>query len=387
MSPIRSKPDPQPATAPSADAGSEAVSRDPDVDARVAAPLLAWYDRHARTLPWRISPADRAAGAQPDPYLVWLSEIMLQQTTVQAVKPYFETFSRRWPTVGDLAAADAGDVMKAWAGLGYYSRARNLTKCAAVVAGDHGGRFPRTEKELRALPGIGPYTAAAIAAIAYDLPAAVVDGNIERVFTRLHGIATPLPLAKSEVRGHVADATPQARPGDFAQALMDLGATICTPRRPACALCPLENLCTARASGRQEAYPVRPARKIKPVRRGAAFVAEREDGAVLLVKRGDKGLLGGMTGLPSSDWSVRSDGATGPGAAPFAAAWRDKGVVSHTFTHFELRLEVFHAVVAGETDHSGWWSARDLVAGEALPTVMKKALAAALPDLFRQAAD
>jgi A/G-specific adenine glycosylase len=348
----------------------------------IAPPLLAWYDRHARILPWRVSPKDREHGVVADPYRVWLSEIMLQQTTVQAVKSYFDVFVTRWPTVNDLAAAETGDVMKAWAGLGYYSRARNLKKCADQVADELGGVFPQTEEGLRALPGIGPYTAAAIAAIAFDVPAAVVDGNIERVFTRLFEIETPLPSAKSEIRDLVANATPADRPGDFAQGLMDLGATICTPKRPACALCPLTEGCEARKSGRQEQFPVKPAKKAKPVRKGAAFVAERGDGAVLLVKRPDKGLLGGMTGLPTSNWTVRADGQTGIGAAPFEAQWRQTGTISHVFTHFELRLEVFHAVVTGKTDHPGWWSARDSLAGEALPTVMKKALASAFPDRF-----
>ncbi|KJS16598.1 MAG: adenine glycosylase [Hoeflea sp. BRH_c9] len=350
----------------------------------LAAILLGWYDRHARSLPWRVSPAERAHGVVADPYRVWLSEIMLQQTTVQAVKPYFAAFAKRWPGVTDLAAADTEDVMKAWAGLGYYSRARNLKRCADVVAKDHGGRFPGSEDGLRALPGIGPYTAAAIAAIAFDQPAAVVDGNIERVFTRLFEIETPLPSAKTEIRAAVARATPDLRPGDFAQALMDLGATICTPKRPACTLCPLSDLCQARCSGRQELFPVKPAKKEKPVRLGAAFVAERGDGAVLLVKRPDTGLLGGMTGVPTTNWTVRADGATGATSAPFAANWHGKGVITHVFTHFELRLEVFHAVVTLAPDHQGWWSSPDSLTGEALPTVMKKVLRAAFPALFRK---
>jgi A/G-specific adenine glycosylase len=349
-----------------------------------APPLLAWYDRHARDLPWRVSPDDRAHGVVADPYRVWLSEIMLQQTTVQAVKPYFAAFVSRWPTVADLAAAETEDVMKAWAGLGYYSRARNLKRCADVVVRDHDGRLPDTEEGLLTLPGIGPYTAAAIAAIAFDRPAAVVDGNIERVFTRLFEIETPLPSAKREIRDLVAGATPVDRPGDFAQALMDLGATICTPRRPACALCPLTEKCAARKSGRQEQFPVKLPKKAKPVRLGAAFVAERGDGAVLLVKRPDKGLLGGMTGVPTTNWTVRADGETGVKSAPFEAKWRSKGVISHVFTHFELRLEVFHAVVTAIPDHQGWWSDSDSLPGEALPTVMKKALNAAYPALFRK---
>ena len=354
----------------------------PDPD--LAALLLAWYDRHARTLPWRVSPADRAQGIVNDPYRVWLSEIMLQQTTVQAVKPYFANFATRWPGVTDLAAAETEDVMKAWAGLGYYSRARNLKRCADEVAADHGGRFPDTEEGLRALPGIGPYTAAAIAAIAFDRKAAVVDGNIERVFTRLYEIETPLPSAKTEIRSAVLAVTPEERPGDFAQGLMDLGATICTPKRPACALCPFNATCLAFRSGRQEQFPVKPRKKEKPVRLGAAFVAERGDGAVLLVKRPDTGLLGGMSGVPTTNWTVRADGATGAKSAPFAADWRSKGVITHVFTHFELRLEVFHAVVTGAPDHEGWWSGRDSLPGEALPTVMKKALRAAFPTLFRK---
>ncbi|MBU4527760.1 MAG: A/G-specific adenine glycosylase [Hoeflea sp.] len=353
-------------------------------DPEFAARLLAWYDRHARSLPWRVSPSDRLNGMVADPYRVWLSEIMLQQTTVQAVKPYFASFARRWPSVNDLAAADTEDVMKAWAGLGYYSRARNLKRCADVVAADHGGRFPDTEEGLRALPGIGPYTAAAIAAIAFDRRAAVVDGNIERVFTRLFEIDTPLPSAKNEIRAAVHEVTPAERPGDFAQALMDLGATICTPKRPACVLCPLNEGCLARLSGRQEQFPVKPMKKEKPVRLGAAFVAERSDGAVLLVKRPETGLLGGMTGVPSTNWTVRADGATGARSAPFEADWRSKGVITHVFTHFELRLEIFHAVVTGAPDHEGWWSDSDSLPGEALPTVMKKALRAAFPALFRK---
>lgn len=350
----------------------------------IATPLLAWYDRHARALPWRISPADRMHGVVADPYRIWLSEIMLQQTTVQAVKSYFALFVDRWPSVEDLAAADTEDVMKAWAGLGYYSRARNLKKCADVVVRDHDGRFPETEEGLLTLPGIGPYTAAAIAAIAFDRPAAVVDGNIERVFTRLFEIATPLPAAKAEIRSIVGDATPADRPGDFAQAVMDLGATICTPKRPACALCPIDDLCQARRSGNQEQFPVKLPKKTKPVRLGAAFVAERGDGAVLLVKRPDKGLLGGMSGVPTTNWTVRADGETGAEAAPFAANWQSKGVISHVFTHFELRLEVFHAVVTLAPDHDGWWSDGDSLPGEALPTVMKKALSAAFPALFKK---
>ncbi|PWW01899.1 A/G-specific DNA-adenine glycosylase [Hoeflea marina] len=349
---------------------------------RIAAPLLDWYDRHHRSLPWRVSPPDRAHGVVNDPYRVWLSEIMLQQTTVPAVMAYFESFVRQWPTVAALAAAPTEEVMKAWAGLGYYSRARNLKACAEAIVRDHGGRFPDSEAGLRALPGIGPYTAAAIAAIAFDRPAAVVDGNIERVFTRLFEIATPLPAAKPDIRRHVADATPVTRPGDFAQGLMDLGTAICTPRRPACVLCPLATGCAARKSGRQEEFPVKAPKKAKPVRRGAAFIAVDADGGVLLVRRPDKGMLGGMSGVPTSNWTVRGDGETGVEAAPFPAEWTPAGTVSHVFTHFELRLDVFHADVAHRGNHPGWWSSPAEIGGEALPTLMKKAIAAALPGAF-----
>ncbi|MCR4269448.1 A/G-specific adenine glycosylase, partial [Nitratireductor sp. ZSWI3] len=252
--------------------------------ANFSAPLLAWYDRHHRHLPWRTPPAETLHGVLADPYRVWLSEIMLQQTTVGAVKRYYEAFLAAWPTVHALAAADTEDVMRAWAGLGYYSRARNLKKCAETVANDHGGRFPDSEAALKALPGVGDYTAAAIAAIAFNLPAAVVDGNVERVVTRRLAIETPLPEAKPLVRDFVAAALPADRPGDFAQAMMDLGATICTPRRPACVLCPVATGCLARQEGTAETFPRKAPKADKPLRRGAAFVAVRGDGAVLLRK-------------------------------------------------------------------------------------------------------
>ena len=352
----------------------------------IAAPLLAWYDRHHRRLPWRVGPADARAGRRADPYRVWLSEIMLQQTTVQAVKPYFEAFTARWPTVEALAAAPADDIMKAWAGLGYYSRARNLKKCAEVVAEQHGGRFPDEVDGLKALPGIGDYTAAAIAAIAFTRPAAVVDGNVERVMTRLAAIATPLPAAKPAIRAMVQALLPADRPGDFAQATMDLGATICTPKRPACPLCPINDDCAAFRAGTQDEFPVKAPKAAKPVRQGAAFVAENRHGAVLLRKRAEKGLLGGMSEPPTSAWTARVDGAAGTGAAPFAAEWRAAGMVTHVFTHFELRLAVFHARIDGEAPAGAWWSARAELAGEALPTVMKKAIETAIPGATRKPA-
>ena len=345
--------------------------------------LLAWYDRHHRRLPWRVSPTDRAAGEIADPYRVWLSEIMLQQTTVAAVKSYFEAFTTRWPAVADLAAADETEVMKAWAGLGYYSRARNLLACARAVVADHGGRFPADEAALRALPGIGPYTAAAITAIAFDRPATVVDGNVERVVARLFAVEAAMPAAKPELRRLAATLTPATRPGDFAQATMDLGATVCTPKKPACALCPWCAGCAARALGAPEDFPRRAARATRPTRTGTAFVAVRADGAVLLRRRPPKGLLGGMSEPPGSPWrDLRPTDPVGdPDAVPpVAARWlRMPGEVEHTFTHFHLRLVVMRGDVAASTPAPAghWWSPAGEVAGEALPTVFRKALATA----------
>lgn len=345
--------------------------------------LLDWYDRHARRLPWRVAPEDRKLGEVPDPYRVWLSEIMLQQTTVAAVKDYFQRFCQLWPTVEDLAHAPEEDVMKAWAGLGYYSRARNLKKCAETVAAEHGGRFPETEEALQKLPGIGPYTAAAIATIAFDRHAAVVDGNVERVLSRLYHIEVPLPDAKPEIRKRMGALTPEERPGDFAQAVMDLGATICTPKKPACGLCPWREICAVQSSEIADTLPRKAPKKQKPIRFGAAFVAvDQASGAVLLQRRPPKGLLGGMTEVPGSEWSENFDPDTALQHAPFPADWQRRIIeVKHTFTHFHLRLAVFRAdldpeVVAHAPSH--WWSAPKSLADEALPTVMRKALAAAL---------
>ncbi|GKY86320.1 A/G-specific adenine glycosylase [Sinisalibacter aestuarii] len=300
----------------------------------MAEELLGWYDRHARVLPWRVNPAQRAAGILPDPYAVWLSEIMLQQTTVAAVRDYFTRFMALWPDVAALAAADDARVMGEWAGLGYYARARNLLKCARVVAGELGGVFPDSAEGLRALPGIGPYTAGAIAAIAFDRPEPVVDGNVERVMARLFRIETPLPRAKPEMRDKAAAMTPATRPGDYAQAVMDLGATICTPKSPACGICPWREPCQARAAGIAADLPAREAKKPKPVRLGIAYVGRREDGAWLLETRPESGLLGGMLGWPGGVW-----GDTAEDLPPVAANWRDPGEeVRHTFTHFHLRL-------------------------------------------------
>lgn len=337
--------------------------------------LLAWYDRHRRRLPWRAEAGERA-----DPYRVWLSEIMLQQTTVRAVGPYFEKFLSRWPDVTALGRASLDDVLRMWAGLGYYSRARNLHACAVAVLSDHGGAFPDTEEGLRALPGIGPYTAAAIAAIAFDRRTMPVDGNIERVVSRLYAIEEALPQAKPLIKEMAATLLGPSRAGDSAQALMDLGATICTPRRPRCMLCPLRQDCSAILSGDPEFYPVKLAKPEKPQRKGAAFVAIRNDGAVLLRKRPEKGLLGGMSEVPTTGWTARIDGATGTDAAPFAANWRPAGSIGHVFTHFGLELAVYRADVDFTAPPQGFfWSRPGWINDEALPTVMKKAIEAAMP--------
>ena len=346
--------------------------------------LLDWYDRHHRDLPWRVSPAMAKRGVQADPYHIWLSEVMLQQTTVQAVKPYFHKFLGLWPAVTDLADAPVDAVMSAWAGLGYYARARNLKKCAEAVARDHGGVFPSTEAGLKALPGIGDYTAAAVAAIAFNAQAAVVDGNVERVVSRLFAISMPLPAAKVPIKAEVVRLTPADRPGDFAQAMMDLGSTICTPKRPACALCPINDDCLAFRDHDPEQFPVKLAKKAKPVRLGAAFVAVAEDGSIFLKRRIDSGLLGGMTEIPTTDWTSRIDGETAATAAPFAGDWRPQGVISHVFTHFELRLSIFRADVRKTARNDGWWQAIDKLEGEALPTVMKKAISQAIAGAFDQ---
>jgi A/G-specific adenine glycosylase len=332
------------------------------------AALLAWYDRAARRLPWRVGPEDRAAGVRPDPYRVWLSEIMLQQTTVATVGPYFARFTARWPTVAALAAAPREEVLAAWAGLGYYARARNLHACAQAVAAR--GGFPDDEEGLRALPGVGAYTAAAVAAIAFDRPATVVDGNVERVVARLFAIETPLPDAKPALRAAAARLTPQARPGCFAQAMMDLGATICAPRRPACALCPWSDACAARAAGIAEALPAKRAKPPKPHRLGAAFVALRADGAVLVETRPDGGLLGGMVGPPCTDWTEA--GPLDPrAAAPVAADWAEAGEARHVFTHFTLGLRVLAARAPAGAPGRFVPAAQ---ARAAAPTALRKAL-------------
>lgn len=344
-----------------------------------AADLLAWYDRHRRALPWRVK-----AGERPDPYRVWASEIMLQQTTVTAVKPYYERFMARFPTVRHLAEAPSEEVMQAWAGLGYYSRARNLHACAQAVMASHGGRFPDTEEGLRALPGIGAYTAGAVAAIAFDQPAAAVDGNVERVMSRLFAIEEFLPGARPLIREKVLALLPKDRPGDFAQALMDLGATICTPRNPACGLCPWREPCVARAEGTQESFPRKAPKKAGATRYGAAFVLARADGAILLRTRPAKGLLGGMAEVPTSEWRAdyELDGAAQD--APLPLRWhRLPELVRHVFTHFPLQLSVLVGrVPAGTEPPPGMrFTAPGRLAEEPLPSVMLKVVEVGLKAL------
>ena len=346
--------------------------------------LLDWYDKNARDLPWRIPPEASKRGVLPDPYHVWLSEIMLQQTQVTTVRDYYHTFLQKWPSLADLARADEDAVMRAWAGLGYYSRARNLMKCASAVLTDHRGTFPDQPKALKALPGIGDYTSAAIAAIAFRQPVPVVDGNVERVFARLFKIETPLPKAKPEIYHRVEAHLDRSRPGDFAQACMDLGATLCLPKTPNCLICPLAQWCQSRMAGNPTDYPVKAPRKTKPTRTGAAFVAVNSTGAILLQKRPENGLLASMTAVPTSNWTSRRDGAQTADAAPFAARWNDCGTVHHTFTHFHLELKVWHATVAVPPPKTeGWWSDPHTLPDEALPTVMKKALEKAVPGSTR----
>ena len=336
--------------------------------------LLGWYDANRRRLPWR------AEGAKmPDPYAVWLSEIMLQQTTVPAVIPYFSRFLARWPTIEALAQAPLDEILKEWAGLGYYARARNLHACASHLMGSLGGRFPQTSAELRKLPGIGPYTAAAIAAIAFGEKAAAVDGNAERVIARLFAIEAELPRAKIEIARQAEELVPGCRPGDFAQALMDLGAAICTPKSPNCLLCPLFGVCRGRRRGIAENLPRKAPKSPRPVRHGTAYWIERPDGAVLLRRRKEQGLLGGMMEIPSSPWEAeRPDGLH---AAPLKAEWlRDVARIEHSFTHFHLLLDIWRAanIESGELRDNGdyRWVARERLAGEALPSVMRKIIGA-----------
>jgi A/G-specific adenine glycosylase len=351
----------------------------PEDGAARPALLLAWYDRHRRKLPWR-----PLSGEPADPYRVWLSEIMLQQTGVKTVGPYFEKFLARWPDVDALGRASLDDVLRMWAGLGYYSRARNLHACAVAVRRDHGGMFPDTEEGLRALPGIGPYTAAAIAAIAFDRRTMPVDGNIERVVSRLFAVEEPLPKAKpliQQLAATLLDAGDEkSRAGDSAQALMDLGSSICTPKKPACALCPLNDDCVSRARGDQETFPRKAAKKTGALRRGAAFVVTRGD-ELLVRTRLEKGLLGGMTEVPGSDWLAAQDDKAALKQAPplkGVASWHRKaGIVTHVFTHFPLELVVYTATVPARarSPEGMRWVPIATLGDEALPNVMRKVIA------------
>jgi A/G-specific adenine glycosylase len=336
--------------------------------------LLSWYDREGRVLPWRVRPEDRRRGARADPYRVWLSEIMLQQTTVAAATPYYARFLDRFPTLAVLAEADLDEVLTLWAGLGYYARARNLHACArAIVA--RGGRFPETEAELLGLPGIGAYTAAAIAAVCFEAPANVVDGNVERVMARLFAVDDPLPAAKAKLRALAEPLVDPARPGDWAQALMDLGATVCTPKRPDCPRCPWMKGCAGRDSGDPAAYPRKPKKAARPTRRGVAFVLVRGD-AVLLRRRPATGLLAGMAEPPGTPWRAKRWGRGEALAhAPAEASWERAGGVDHVFSHFALELDVWRAEAPPRfRARAAWWARSDALDAEALPSVMRKAV-------------
>lgn len=340
--------------------------------ATVSDRVLHWYERHARELPWRNPPGAQRPDDPAWPYRVWLSEVMLQQTTVAAVKPYFEAFTIRWPTVEALAAAPEDDVMAAWAGLGYYSRARNLVKCARKVAAM--GGFPMTETELRALPGLGAYTSAAIAAIAFGARAVVVDANVERVVARLFDISEPLPGARKAIRARAEEITPERRAGDFAQAMMDLGSQVCTSKTPRCLLCPLAEHCEGRKAGEPERLPVKPPKKAKPERRGTAFWIERE-GKVWLVTRPGSGMLGGMRALPDDGWTARADGSS---TAPVEGEGENLGAVRHTFTHAHLTLGVVRIAVQQTPPGEGEWWPLEKLDEAGLPTLFAKAARLAL---------
>lgn len=360
--------------------------------------ILAWYDRHRREMPWRSLP-----GEVPDPYYVWLSEIMLQQTTVATVGPYFEKFIQVWPTLEEFAAAELDDVLRMWAGLGYYARARNMHKCARLIMSEYGGQFPQNQKQLLQLPGIGPYTSAAILAIAFSQPAVVVDGNVERVMARLFAIEKPLPQAKPLLSSYAQKLTPEYRPGDYAQAVMDLGATVCRPKKPSCTTCPWHSCCSARILGIEEQLPRKSKKPPKPHRRAVAFWLQRSDNKILLRQRPPTGLLGAMMEIPTSPWIVQShhddlapdcdhssslDAGNPPeDHAPVNTTWQKNqcSLVRHTFTHFHLEIEVWKARVDAATKLAGaadekrccWVDVHSLEA-EALPSLMRKVVAVAL---------
>ena len=340
--------------------------------------LLEWYDVHAREMPWRVPPHDHAQGIRANPYHVWLSEVMLQQTQVVTVKDYFLKFINLWPTVFDLANSDEEDVLKAWAGLGYYSRARNLKKCANVIAEEYEGNFPQTFEELKKLPGIGDYTASAIASIAFDQPVAVLDGNVERVMSRHQRIKSYFPEAKPETKIMLGKILDQSRPGEFAQACMDLGATICTPKRPACSLCPINEDCLGLKAGDVENFPRKKPKAHKPTRKGAAFVIINTKDELFLCKRPDQGLLAGMTQVPTTQWNSRQDGSEDTSQAPISADWINSGVAKHTFTHFHLELTIWKVNRINALPITGWWCKKDNLSGEALPKVMQKVIEKAL---------
>ena len=357
-----------------------------------AAAMLNWYDQNARHLPWRIGPHNRAKGAAPNPYFVWLSEIMLQQTTVPTVGKYFAAFTSRWPTVFDLATADRDDVLKEWAGLGYYARARNLHACATKVVEEHKGVFPQSAAELQELPGIGPYTSAAIAAICFDEQVAVIDGNVDRVVARYTALPHAVRDVKPAIRDFVQAAVPE-RAGDFAQSLMDLGATICAPKRANCLICPIQAGCAGTKTAEPTIFPIAPAKKQKPRRAGHAFVVENANGEIWLQQRPEKGLLAAMTGVPGTEW-VKQDGNHNPTTTRGAALgvetersvqfpvssddWVRCGDIEHVFTHFALTLTIWKLCSDMPPTENGWWCHKTNLNGEALPTVFKKVLAAAL---------
>ena len=336
--------------------------------------ILDWYDLNARILPWRISPEAKIGGIIPDPYHVWLSEIMLQQTTVTAVIPYFEKFTKEWPTIQKLAAANLDDILTGWAGLGYYARARNLYKCAVFITQNLGGKFPETYDDLLQLPGIGKYTAAAISSIVYDTPETVIDGNVERVLSRIYNINVPLPSSRPIITDLAEQLTPSHRPGDYAQALMDIGATICKPKSLKCDSCPVKINCISRSLGTAQNLPMRVSKKKKPTRRGYAFWAEY-DGKVWLRRRPEEGLLGGMMEVPSNEWAPSNSwNNIPPPRVPIIANWDIlPGVVSHTFTHFNLELKIIRIELEEMINlQEGEWCAVKERDNYALPTVMKK---------------
>lgn len=335
----------------------------------LAAELLAWYDANGRDLPWRVR-----GGARPDPYRVWISEVMLQQTTVATVGPYFAEFLRRWPRLEDLAQAPLDEVLHAWQGLGYYARARNMLRAAQELVERHSGVFPREQAALLKLPGIGPYSAAAIAAIAFDRPATILDGNVERVIARLRLIETPLPAAKGELLRLACEITPPKRPGDYAQAIMDLGATVCTPKTPACAICPWRGACRAHIEGIPELLPKKLPKPKRPLRHGVAYWALRGDGRLLLRRRPEKGLLGGLMEVPTSEWfDAPWSPAAARHAAPATARWRPlPGIISHGFTHFRLEIVVYAGRVDGRTQLDGIWCPPESFADHALSALSRK---------------